>query len=187
MHIYIKEDINIDNLVDDPGVITQLVEDSHGNLWILTTTHLFMKTIDDPSIIIVDRNLPKISKLTVDKKGKIWIVSNDKRIYGLNSSGNNVICELLNSNIDDILSKEEVSNICIDDSGCIWVISSLGKIYKSDIDKQTFQNMSLEVEIEDCLVLNLLSDNENIWIVTNRKVIQYNIYEHKYSLKISLN
>lgn len=38
-----------------------------------------------------------------------------------------------------------------------------------------FENVSLDNEIDDCTVLGLLSDKNSVWIITNKKVLQYNI------------
>ena len=43
MHISILEEYDLKEVVADPGSITQLVEDDHGNIWIGTTSRLFFK------------------------------------------------------------------------------------------------------------------------------------------------
>ncbi len=77
--------------------------------------------------------------------------------------------------------KEEVKNICVDEEGCLWVISSLGKIFKSDKDKQTLANMCLDDVIDDCSVLGLLSNKGNVWIITNKKILCYDIRRKIYT------
>mgnify|MGYP000677070064 CR=1 FL=1 len=37
--------------------------------------------------------------------------------------------------------------------------------------------MALDNQIDDCSVLGLLADENNVWIITNKKVLQYNIYQ----------
>lgn len=174
MKMYVEEDIDLRKLIDNPGDIDQLVEDVAGNLWILTSAYLFLKPANQESLILTDRNLPEIAKLTVDSHGKVWAISEDRNIYLLNSSGGNIMCEL-NSSISILLESEDINHVCIDREDCLWLISSLGRIYRSDRLKQTFTNVSLEKEIEESSVIDMLADNENVWIVTNKKVIQYSI------------
>mgnify|MGYP000662409920 CR=1 FL=1 len=73
--------------------------------------------------------------------------------------------------------QENVNHVCIERKGCLWLVSSLGRIFKSDTDKETFENMALDNRIDDCSVLGLLADENNVWIITNKKVLQYDIYQ----------
>ena len=50
-----------------------------------------------------------------------------------------------------------------------------GRILRSDETMHKFENVSLDNEIDDCTVLGLLSDKNSVWIITNKKVLQYNI------------
>jgi ligand-binding sensor domain-containing protein/DNA-binding response OmpR family regulator/nitrogen-specific signal transduction histidine kinase len=171
--MFVEEDINLQTLTDDPGEIKQLIEDGHGNLWILTSTHLFLKPFDSESLLLVDRNTPSMLMITEDQQGNVWAIGTNHNLYRLCCAGNNMICEL-HSPVSVLAENEGVNNVCVDKEGCFWIITSLGRIYKSEAGKQLFQRFSLEKEIEESSVLDLRADAENVWIITNKKVLQYN-------------
>lgn len=43
------------------------------------------------------------------------------------------------------------------------------RIFKSDTNKEAFENMALINQIDDCSVLGLLADENNVWIITNKR------------------
>ena len=68
-----------------------------------------------------------------------------------------------------------MNSVCIDREGRLWLNTTLGRILRSDETMHKFENVSLDNEIDDCTVLGLLSDKNSVWIITNKKVLQYNI------------
>lgn len=172
MKIYIEEDIHLNTFISNPGSVNQLIEDHQGNLWIVTSTALLMKPSDSRNLIVATEELPKMSRLAVDGQGKVWGISIDNNLYTLNCL-NSVITSELQVHISQLSEQEVINHVCIDQEECIWMISSLQRIFKSDKTKQTFENISLQDEIEDCSVLNLLADKNSVWISTNKRIIQY--------------
>ena len=174
MKIRVEEDIDLSKQFDKPGGIRDLVEDYAGNLWIVTSSNVYVKAPDHSAPTAAGSEFPALSFLTSDGERRIWGVSSDNRVYELNYTGNGVSYEA-KAAVPALSAREQVNHICIDKEGCLWLVSSLGRIFKSDAAKRRFENMSLDKEIEDCSVLGLLSDEENVWIVTNKKVLQYDI------------
>ncbi len=174
LKMYIEEIIDLQKLTINAGEIKQLIEDSNGNLWILTSTNLFLRPVGENLLIIIDKNIPSILMLSKDMEDKIWAISADHSLHHLNTTGNNIIREH-NSSVSILQKNEEISNVCIDKEGCLWIISSFGEVYKSDKDKRMYRTIPLEKEIEESSVIDLRSDRENVWIVTNKKVIQYDV------------
>lgn len=177
MKIQIEEDIDLEKQIHNPEGIRDLAEDNKGNLWIFTQSDLYVKRPGNPVLITTHRDFPEISSLTSDREGKIWGVSSDRKVYQLSCVDKNISYEL--KGCIPVLSRQEsVNHICMDREGCLWLVSSLGRIFKSDADKEEFESMSLDNQIDDCSVLGLLADENNVWIITNKKVLQYDIY-HK--------
>ncbi|NDV82516.1 hybrid sensor histidine kinase/response regulator transcription factor [Bacteroides sp. 51] len=177
MKIYIEEDIYLNTFVSNPGSVEQLVEDHQGNLWIITSTMLLVKPANSQKLIVASQDLPRMSRLAVDGNGKVWGISVDKTICTLNYSANTIASEQ-KVYIPNLSEQELISYVCMDKKECLWMISTLGRIYKSDKEKQTFESMPLENNIEDCSVLSMLADENCVWISTNKRIIQYNI-DHK--------
>ncbi|MEA5127462.1 MAG: response regulator [Proteiniphilum sp.] len=174
LNMYVEENIDLQKLTNNAGEIKQLIEDGKGNLWMLTSTCLFLRPVGENSIIVVDKSLPPLLILSKDMQGEIWGIGVDHTLYHLNTTGNSIISER-NSPISILQENEEIRNVCMDKNECLWIISSLGKVYKSDKDKRMYNNIPLEKELEESSALDLRSDRENVWIVTNKKVIQYDV------------
>jgi signal transduction histidine kinase/DNA-binding response OmpR family regulator/ligand-binding sensor domain-containing protein len=174
MKIYIEDDIHLSTFISNPGSVDQLIEDYRGHLWILTSTTLLVKPANSRKLVVAAQGLPQISRLALDGNGKVWGISSDWNIYSLDCSNNDVTYEQ-KAHIPTLLEQEKISHACIDKEECLWMISSLGRVFKSDKEKQTFENMSLENDIEDCSVISLLADKNSVWIVANKRIIQYNI------------
>ncbi|NDV57199.1 hybrid sensor histidine kinase/response regulator transcription factor [Bacteroides sp. 519] len=173
MKIHIEEDVYLNTIVSHPGNVSQLIEDHQGNLWVLTSTHLLVKPVDGGKWIVATEELPMF-RLAVDDSGNVWGASSNRNIYSLDCS-TGVITSRVKTHAPMLQEQEAISHACIDAEGCIWMITSLGHIYKSDKEKQTFESMSLEDDIEDCSVLSLLADKNSVWIVTNKRIIQYDM------------
>jgi signal transduction histidine kinase/DNA-binding response OmpR family regulator/ligand-binding sensor domain-containing protein len=173
MKIYIEDDIYLNTFIPNPGSVSQVIEDYRGHLWILTSNNLLVKPANSRKLLVAPRELPQISCLALDGYGKVWGASSD-RIYSLDCSNNHITYKK-ETHIPSLSDQEKISHACIDKEECFWMISSLGRIFKSDKEKQTFENMSLGNDIEDCSVLSLLADKNSVWIVANKRIIQYNI------------
>lgn len=172
--IAVRERIDLAKVTDNPGGIKQLIEDTKGNLWILTNRKIFVKPFDTSASIAIESNLPEMSCLAIDHASEMWGISQDNKIYHLAYSGGYMASEL-KTHISVFSPQEQIRNVCVDATGCFWLISSLGSIYKSGTDKQTFTTVPLEEKMTGCSPLDILSDENKIWIVTNKKIIQYDL------------
>lgn len=176
MKIQLEEDIDLEKQIYNPGNIRDLIEDNKGCLWIFSQSGLYVKRPDNSILLVASSDFPEMSSLTSDREGNIWGVSTDKKVYRLSCIDRNISYEL-KACIPVLSGQENVNHACIDREGCLWLVSSLGRIFKSDTNKEAFENMALDNQIDDCSVLGLLADENNVWIITNKKVLQYNIYQ----------
>ncbi|EKU90081.1 hybrid sensor histidine kinase/response regulator transcription factor [Bacteroides oleiciplenus] len=167
MKVQVEEDINV-------GGVNNLIEDKGGNLWISTWTNLNVKRPDDGTLVVSGGDIPGMAILTKDVQGEIWGMSGDKQFYRLSCVDGQVVCEL-KGQVSAISDKEAINNICIDRKGCLWLNTSWGRVFRSDEAMKTFENVSLDNVLDDCTVLGLLSDENNVWIIANKKVLQYNV------------
>ena len=181
LRVQVAEDVDLSELIKKQEMIKGLVEDGDGNLWITTWNNIYVKCPDVRNLINQDAALPLMSSLACDMQGRIWGISADKQVYRLHYADNKISYEQKGNLMLYFYEKEEVKKICVDEEGCLWVISSLGKIFKSDKDKQTLANMCLDDVIDDCSVLGLLSNKGNVWIITNKKILCYDIRRKIYT------
>lgn len=167
MKVKVVEDINI-------GGVNNLLEDGEGNLWISTWANLNVKHPDSRTLVVSREDVPGMYILTRDIQGKVWGMSGDRQIYQLDCVGERVVC-IPKGRVSAISDKEAINNICIDRKGCLWLSTSWGRVFRSDETMETFENVPLDNVLDDCTVLGLLSDENNVWIIANKKVLQYNV------------
>lgn len=117
-------------------------------------------------------NPGEVRRLYEDRQGNLWIQT-DTHIL-IKPAGLQTIIEAGDRDLPPTWDSS-ARHSCIDKEGCLWTISSLGKISRSGPTKQTFQAVALENEIADSSVLSLLADRNYVWIVTNKRVIQYDV------------
>lgn len=175
--IRVEETIRLEEVFPGSGRIRQILEDKKGNLWILTSAHLFVKPIGGGPIVY-DKKKLAVSHLAMDRKGGLWASSSDRNIYRLNYSPDG-ISGVLSGHIPACSANEKVERFCVDGNDCIWLSTSLGRICRSDVQKQKFEEVSMEYIPKNSWVLNLLSDDQFVWIVTNNRVFRYDIQEKK--------
>lgn len=167
MKMQVEEDINV-------GGVADLVEDKDGNLWISTWWNVQVKRPDNDGLVVSSEGFPGMTSLVKDAKGGVWGISGGTLINRLKYVDGQIVCESKDS-IPALSDKEAVNGICIDGKGCMWLYTSWGRIFRSDETVKTFASVPLDNALDDCTVLGLLSDEEKVWIVTNKKVLQYNL------------
>ncbi len=170
----IKETIRLPE--QNPGTIKSLTEDGQGNLWILAENALFVKQRGRTEVVSMKKGEPSMAVLTSDLNGRIWGVSVDNRLYQL-CYVNNGIQSNFGSSIPSLSEREIVSHMCVDARGCLWLISSLGRMLRSDEEKRTYRSAWADGELENNLVLGVLADKDKVWVVTNKKILQWDIYK----------
>ena len=166
LKVQIEETIHV-------GGVNNLLEDKDGNLWIYRWTNLNVKRPDNDTLVGSDREMPRMNLITADKEEEVWGVDYDSRIYRLKCTAGRVAYKA-ESRVP-VMEKERINSVCIDRKGRLWLSTSLGRILKSDEAKQTFEHILPNQIIDDCSILGMLSDRNNVWIITNKKVIQYDI------------
>lgn len=170
----VEEDVDLSRLVENPGVVRYLAEDNQGNLWILTRSDLLVKS-PDGKIVIADASLPDLQAVSGDNEGRVWGVSSDKCLYRLEYTGGQIVFDE-RGQIESLAPQETVAHICMDQENCLWLATSLGRIFRSEKDgKGVFSNMDLDSKLDNCSMLGLLAERNNVWIISNKKVLQYDI------------
>lgn len=171
MKVKVEEDINI-------GGVSGLLEDNDGNLWISTWFNLNVRLSDNNALIASEEGTPVMIVMAKDEHGNVWGVTAANEIYSLNCADGRIHCRHKGT-IPVLSAKEDISGICIDRKGCMWLYTTLGSIYRSDETMQNFGSVPLDA-IDDCTMLGLLADGDNVWVVTNKKVLQYDAYSQSF-------
>lgn len=166
-------EVMLDDIRKDCGGVKQLLEDAASNLWVMTERNLFVLPSNSKSILC--KNLKEIGlyHLTIDRTGSMWAITNSNEVLRLELGKD---LKIHPSSATFASTPEESAQFsCIDYEGCLWIASSSGRMYKSDKRKEKFQLISLDGALNDCTILKILADKQFLWIVTNKKILKYNL------------
>lgn len=171
--------VNLNALLDNPGKVVLLSEDGNGRLWVLTERALAVISPAYEVLVAEKREKVRISSLATDKRtGQVWAVSDSNMVMRLDIDKGILVDQRLETFIS--CPDESVLLSCIDYNGCLWIASSLNRIYKSDMEKKNFRLLPFEGIMDDCTLLKLLADEHYLWIMTNKKVMKYNMATNTY-------
>lgn len=153
-------------------------EDKRNNIWIVTTTSLFVKPYHSDMIHAVPFVHNQITGITEDTRGSIWISCKDSGIYEIPSANltdwGNLAIENYNKNSTGLTSNN-VEAICADMNGKVWIGSKEGNVMVYDVVEKGFRDLSKELRMTGESILNIVADDYgHIWVVTNAKVTEYN-------------
>ncbi|NDV84649.1 hybrid sensor histidine kinase/response regulator transcription factor [Bacteroides sp. 51] len=177
-HITLSRQIDLSNIKENGGEAYIFFEDKRNNIWIVTTTSLFVKPYYTDTIKEVPFTENSITSITEDTRGSVWISCKNSGIYRIPATNfsdtNNIIVENFNSNSSELKSNN-VEAICADINGKVWIGTKEGNVIVYDIVEKNFRDLSKELRMTGESILNIVSDDYgHIWIVTNNKVTEYN-------------
>lgn len=174
--VNIVEDIDMYKLLANPGEILDMNEDAKGNLWILTTTNLYVHTPKSSTLFIAGKDVLRPDAFAMDGKGNIWTVKG-KNVYLMSFNSPNISAKLVGK--VNLLSRGEVVNhLCVDKKGVLWLTTSLSRIIKSNEDKTKYA-MLHTTEVADGGILSVLADGNKVWVLTNKKLVCIDIFTLK--------
>lgn len=179
--LYVSKEINLSLYADDCGGVLQMMEDSNLNLWVLTTSHLFVIPANEHLTVICEPlGKRSITHLCVDTHREIWGISTSNNVFFLKYDEGEIVA--VPKNICFTSNMEDAPKFsCIDYSDCMWIVSSLGYVYRSTPKKDKFELVELNETLSDCIVLRLLVDRRNLWVITNKKILKYNLQTKLYT------
>lgn len=175
MSIFIKEEINLQDITANPGNITHLQEDTNGNLWINTKNYLFIKPAHQSNVLPVD--ISGISCIIKDSQGNIWAATIHKDILQLKYTDKvSIINKYKNNNQMDA---DKIENICTDVDNHIWFSTSQGQLISLNPKTKEFVIQTGTCGLKGESIFKITTDREGIWIMTNKNLIHHNLKENR--------
>lgn len=148
-------------------VVTSLVEDEQGTIWVGSSYGVFKLEKGQTELIPVFdfENYPEhklsIYVLKADQKGRIWI----------GSSGGLDVYDPANGSTTSILEGYTVSEVLVEDAQTVWVGTESGELLKYDVVSQAFTSFSPENGLPGEMIRALIIDDENrLWMSTNQGI-----------------
>ncbi len=170
MHISILEEYDLKEVVADPGSITQLVEDDHGNIWIGTTSRLFFKQAGSKKIAELSFDISHISDVSKDSKGNVWIASRDA-IYQMAYENKPILLKHYPKESMP-LSDAPIVNICAN-ARDVWFSTSLGRLLRFDSSEEKMTDETEACGLTGDNILKILLYKDKIWIVCDKYIIRH--------------
>lgn len=170
MHISILEEYDLKEVVADPGSITQLVEDDHGNIWIGTTSRLFFKQAGSKKIAELSFDISHISDMSKDSKGNVWIASRDA-IYQMAYENKPILLKHYPKESMP-LSDVPIVNICAN-ARDVWFSTSLGRLLRFDSSEEKMTDETEACGLTGDNILKILLYKDKIWIVCDKYIIRH--------------
>lgn len=168
----------LSSIQKDCGSVTQLLEDAAANLWVMTEHNLFIIPANHKPILCKALRQIDVSHLSMDQTGNVWAISTSNQLLRLQLDDDLHIRQ--QSAPFSTAPEESAQFSCIDHEGCLWIASSSGLIFKSDKGKDKFQLVSFDGALDDCTILKMLIDKQYLWIVTNKKILKYNLRTQRF-------
>lgn len=170
--------IDLSQVKEHSGHICIFFEDKKNNIWIVTTTSLFVKPHQTDLIKEVPFAQNNITGIAEDTRGSIWIGCKDSGIYKIAPTNfldtDSIAIEHFNKNNAELQSNN-IEAICADNNGKVWIGTKEGNIIVYDVVEKNFHELSKELRMTGESILNIVSDDYgHIWIVTNNKITEYN-------------
>ena len=169
---------DLKGITANPGHPRLFFEDSHHNVWIVTTTGLLVKPKDKEEIQETDFFMSGISGITEDNEGHLWISTKTNGVYRITLTGD-LRVELTGMKHftygEGRLISNNVETVCVDAVGNIWMGSKEGHVFVYRSLDDYFEDMSGTFDTQEGGIHNITVDNVgHIWISTNKRIIEYN-------------
>lgn len=151
--------------------ITSICEDRHKNVWIGSQAGLYrINSIGE--IRLVHKGFDNITSITLDKSGNIWVSSSKFGIICMTSTGK--IINAFNQENQKI-ENNDIQSLCCQLLGLVWAGGKDGTIYFHEFRGEKFKVFMNKLSSKEETILDISEDKlENIWISTNKKIIEIN-------------
>lgn len=177
--VQVMERIKVPDAIRKAGTIDDLAEDADGNLWARVRTGMYVRKSGANELIEADCAIRDVTALTTDADGQVWVVTVDGDLYDLRVVNGQVVARLRNRT-EGLAPSETAEHLCIDDNGQAWIVTSMRRVFRSNQEGEILGCLELEEHVGDGSILGLLAEKDNVWIVTNKKALCYDIRRKAY-------
>lgn len=171
MDVSEAERIFLPEHIRSKGAIENMLEDRNGNLWILSEGGLYVSGVEEKK--------PDLDALTATQDGWVIGASADGHLYRL-WCHKGKIKSALTGRTEGLAKNERAAYLQVDASGRVWMVTTLGRIFRQDKKSGCLRHLKQDNRIGDGVPLGLAAGGNNVWIVTNKKALCYDIYRNTY-------
>lgn len=157
--------IHIADATPHPGSTTTLYEDDNSNLWIGTTTGLFLYDTKSHKLEMIKGDLGHVSGITQTTDGRIWAVIRNKGIYTIHPD----------RQINGYSYPKNFACVNATSDGKLWIGTDEGEILCFDPALPELADHSRTCGMQGDFINNVVVDIYNhVWIITGQMIREYN-------------
>ncbi len=161
----LEDSIELKEISDNPGTLKTIFEDKAGNLWMGTTTGLFLYDPKQKTLEIIDFIQGDVSGITQTNDEALWVCVSNKGVYRIETNHHE-------------LYPNDKDFSCIDatSDGKLWMGTFSGGVWLLDPRSQEkYTDYSLICDMKgDVLERIVIDDLNHIWFLTFQMVKEFN-------------
>lgn len=166
MEVQVDLQIELGKITKNPGKVTSVFEDDNNNLWIGSSTGLYVYQASKSLLETVSGVSGNVAGITQTTDGKIWVTLKDKGIC----------CIKPDKEVESYLFDKDFVCTASSSDGKIWLGTSEGEVLLFDPNhNKGLQDYSRTCGMNGDIINNIIVDNYNhVWITTNHTLKEFN-------------
>ena len=161
-----EEAIHLRTITDNPGTLETIYEDATGNLWMGTTTGLFVYDPENKRLEMLDAIKGNVGGITETTDGAVWACVSRKGVYKIEK----------NKTTQFFPNDKDLSCIDATSDGKLWIGTFSSEILCLDpLAENGYTDYSQLCDMKgDVLEMILVDSFNHVWILTNQQVKEFN-------------
>ncbi len=181
-----------DGKIETPELITQLpsFERIHrlyatpSDIWIGTSLNFYRYNFETSNLKCICKDIGVINDIAILSDGSIYLATEKQGLYKILNDGKTI----------SFAKNEDFSSVTVASDGAIWGGTHQGNVYYQAPQSNNTTSIGEQCGLNgDDIIAIEADDNDNIWILTNQRVIIYNFTKrssnviYNYDPTISMN
>jgi signal transduction histidine kinase/DNA-binding response OmpR family regulator/ligand-binding sensor domain-containing protein len=168
--VTLKRKIDLRALSSSSAPPLGIMEDRHGNAWVITARELFCKPLNGDPRLVQELN-GNITGITEGPGADIWISTREQGLYRLTSDGK--ISHLTTRSSH--LPSDNIQAICPDIHRRLWLATGDNRLFAYDAGRDASEEYTGQCRINGQPIHDLVADAKgHLWISGSKQVIEFN-------------
>lgn len=166
LSMQMEETINLKDITNNPGTLETIYEDQEGNLWMGTTTGLFVYHPSTKILESIEEITGIVSGITGTNDNALWVCVGNKGVYRIDKNNKQTLYP----------NKKDFSCIDATSDGKLWVGTLSGGVWLLDPKSQPqYTDYSLICDMNgDVLERIVVDDFNHVWLLTLQRAKEFN-------------
>lgn len=160
--------------------VNNLLEDSHGNVWIGFNQGVYKRSASG-KVSLINSKIANVTCIAEDRRGNIWIGTEKQGVFKIQLDINTKrFIHIVNfSEKSGNLQSNSIQSVCCGKKGSIYIGAREGSLYFYNENNNRMIDISDKYGITEDAIQDIVEDNYGLlWISTVKKIIRYNPNNH---------